>query len=358
MPTPTITIPDVQNVEVLGQKVWAKVNWADDWEEKENVYCTNVQFSASPTIGSATLHYRYGRGKNPDGAFADHAPFTLPNLAYVRIELTVNDIENDTTKEIYWYGVAGRLVDNRGGSDRMNTEDPPEPVPFGTQEITCAAIEWLLDRQAIKTSWQETSATSNAADELFRAIAFNNGGMPNRSDTKTVPDQATTTGGTTSPVFAANAETAANTKYWSTLDIVRYLLAFHSPIDSVSGVPIGFNVGDLVSTPIPNEDKPTIEAEGLTVYGLLTRLIPRQRALGFRFEISDDAFDAGSAAYFSLHCFTFAAATITLPEASEIPANDDVIDLEIAADRHQNVVTYSDAFSKYHRVTARGRRVW
>lgn len=354
MPTPTITIPDVRNVEVLGQVVRAKTAWSDDWEEKPHVHAVDIRFSASPTIGSAVLRYRYGRGRQTGtGTFLDYERFTLPTLAYVQIELTVHDIENDTTKQIFWYGVAGRLVDSRGGADTITTTpgDPPTetPVPFGVQEIHCAALEWLLDRHVVTQSWVRTNDTDLTGKEILRALTFNDGGKPNRSETVIISTDAPGI----IPVFAHGME---EPEFWSTKDIVKYLLSTQTPNDFATTYPVEWAAADGALDNLPAEDRPTLETEGVSTLALLNRLIPRQRGLGFYFTLESDAVDASSPQIL-LNTFTFAQTEITLPDTTTIPANGRQIDLELSGDRSENPVTYQDAFAKYHQIRARGRRV-
>lgn len=351
-----IEIPDVRNVDVLSQSVWAKTEWDADWEEKTNVYAENVTFAASPSIGSAKLRYRYGRGRqNGDAAFAFYDEFTLPNLAYVQIRLVVNDIENDTTKTIYWYGVAGRIVNKRGGADAFTGEgEAKEYKPFGVQEIECVSLEWLLSAHQITHSWYRQSSSAITALESLVAYDFNPNGRPNRSVDDTIDHPDGSTLNQTTAVFAHDTETP---EFWSTLDIVKYLLNYQTPNDYSTTYPMVWRLKSGSDAFLPDGDQPRIECEGHNTLSILKRLIPRQRGIGFFVTLSDDSTSPAQPPKVELNVFSFADATITLPDSSTIDENPDQINLTISGDRTNDVITYEDAFSRYHQILARGRKV-
>ncbi len=83
-------------------------------------------------------------------------------------------------------------------------------------------------------------------------IPFNEGGRPNR--TASVP------AGETSHLFAASNDAA----FWSSRDIVAYLIANHAPKKQSGAVGIPF---DLINGSIlPNWDQPTIDTDRVNVW--------------------------------------------------------------------------------------------
>lgn len=359
---PTITIPGARRLDVLGHRVYAKLKWEDEWELKEHVHATQVQFSCSPSVGSATLHYRFGIGRQPGQSSTSlWHPFTLPNLAYVRIDIDVRDIEADDETTIHWYGVAGRMVTRRDGSDLEYTLDPepdPLPRPSGTQTLYCAGIEWLLDRWPILTTWTQyrPSAVFGQIREVWSGLIFNENLAPNRTeDLFEVPHFADRE----SYVFAYFRLPHPHLtpgEYWSTRDIVEYLLAFAVPYDAGGDYPIEWLLADDDEL-IPADDRPILPTEGRYTLGLLHQLLSRQRGYGFRFEISDHALDAGADAKIRLVPFTFVGTELELPSGAVIKANPLVRSLDISQDRHRSISTAEDAFSKYHRVIVRGNKM-
>lgn len=125
---------------ILGHRVYAKLKWKDPWVLKEHVMCESASWAAAPSMGSASLYYRYGPGVYPGVEPGDWLEkFDLPTLAFVRIDFDVAELPDDqdlaanptiTTRS--WYGVVGTLVEAFSGSDvQVNADDGGG----GTQQV-------------------------------------------------------------------------------------------------------------------------------------------------------------------------------------------------------------------------------
>jgi len=115
----------------------------------------------------------------------------------------------------------------------------------------------------VDTVWKDGAVSVRSGG----AMEFNAGGLPNRS-------AAIITGETY--VFDADADHA---EYWSTRDIIEYLLFYHLPTSTGEVDTIPWELTN--KTVVPNWDTPTIDPEGQTIYSLINELIGPRQLLGW-----------------------------------------------------------------------------
>lgn len=351
---------------ILSHTVYAKLNWTDDWEEKEHVVCENATWACAPSMGSAQLYYRYGPGSFPGVTPGDWLQrFTLPTLAYVRIDFQVYQMtdgqqvgETPTLTNRSWYGIVGTLVDAFLGADVSTTEDDGEGnqvtryILQGKQTLNAVGLEWLLDRQYVMRSWWLSSP-----DETRRGLDFNLiGGQlaKNMSQIKVLgPDGVTMT-----HIFHLRGD-EDNREYWTTYDIVEYLLAHHMGRNQVDSLNQPWRLNDAYSI-LPDWDKPVLQnVHGDRVWSLLNQLIPRQRGLSFYLEVFGDTVQSSADAKIRLVPFSLVAEDVVLPgdQPPRLKANPLQHEIDLTRDRtcRQLVVT-KDAFSEYDQVHCIGAR--
>ena len=326
MAVTTITINGRKRLSVLGNRVYAKLKWEDPWDLKADVHATNVSWSAAPDMPSASLYYRYGpRGGVNWGTALN--PFSLPMLAYVKIEVDMYDPYDLSTKTATWYGVAGRLVDKREGVELNDGDPSPTYYPVGTQTIECVGMEWLLSRSYIDRSWVMVDGIPSLAEH---GHTFNDRGRGNQDATlRTVVIHLAKSWTRQIPVFTSDP---AATKLWSTKTIVQYLLAAAAPRlgSSDTDHPIQFKLRDT-DTVLPTWDAPVVEAHGIAATTILNQLIARQRGMGYRYVVDTDDDDPTSQTVW-LEPFTFTDTAITLPSGNTLPANSRQFAIDILDD--------------------------
>lgn len=385
MPTPVKKFGSYYTGQILGHRVYAKLKWQDPWELKEHVMCESATWSAAPSMGSATLYYRYGPGVFPGVEPGDWlAKFDLPTLAFVRIDFDVARLPDDEEMEANptivtrkWYGVVGTLVEAFSGSDvQLTTDDgsggtQPIYIIQGKQTLNAIGLEWLLDRQYVNRSWYQLDLLGGLVHEARRGWAFNMLG-PEVSENASI-NEVEAPNGTFTKVF--NYETPggflSQFHYWTTKDIVKYLLGWHMGRNQADSVNMPWKLNDLYDL-LRNDqtEQPSLgpDIHGTTVWQLLNQLVARQRGYSFYLTVSGDTLTDSTAAEVQLIPFTLTAEDIQLPfdmveagsnevEPATIKANPHQYAIDLTNDRTAGpIVLTKDAFSEYDQVEVYGAR--
>jgi hypothetical protein len=360
MPTKTIDLYSANKARpVLAHKVYAKLNWGDAWEEKTGVFCTNATWACAPNFPEATLHYRYGLGRlNENSATTLWNEIDLPTLAYVKIVFRARKLDVDETEEdMIWVGVAGRLVDEvfgRGDTPGSPAPTGPldivqQPVDAGIQNINCVGLEWILQQHTIHDSWMDgwTSAT-HLVDRLKRVTTALVFGI-NKTTTKVVMPLAT------QPdvyVFNNGNRSLAQSTTWTIADALNHLLTFQVPrvSNDLADAAAWATVWTLDDTAgvIPADEATGLNVDGETMWSVVSRLVPRQRARGWYVGLNS------TEDVIQIKTFSYLATALTLPDATTIPANLNKYDLAVNQDYGSSLSVSTDAFAKFDRVVARG----
>lgn len=240
--------------------VFARRNWADEWEWLPFVSCAMATEAAGPTVTKATLQYDYGVICRPEyGSFQPFYPYDLDG-AYVLV--VVYDWWGWAT---LWTGVADVCTYDMDGTFE---------VPQGRQTWQCFGMEHVLDRGYILGGFTDGVFADGGYTE--RPMTFNQrsrgGGeiIGNR-----VPDGF---------AFTESGDT------WSHLDILKYLWAVINAFDSEGNptAPIYFDFtgeGLDILAQIVEE----VQLEGLSYWQCLDKIIDRKRGIGFRLIADHDA---------------------------------------------------------------------
>lgn len=332
------TLPPPLNSLVAGNHtVSTRFRWTLPWTVATNMHCEEAVWCAAPSLPTATLRWHYGMicpfGKQTFQEILKKAGY---ERLFVKIDFNlrqtvVSGVPTWETKT--WYGTIEVNDDRHDGT--ITEPATFNDVATGEQLLTCYGMEHLLDREYPAKSWidQDDAGTIVAIE---RACTFNRDGKPNRS--------ANATGGT---FHFSNI--AATSTFWSTRDIVEYLLRYHSPTDAFGANNVPFQLSPIGLAAVANWDQPVVHPEGRSVYSLLTSLLARQRLIGFHFETPDPL------TYLQPWTFTGTAIN-TKPGGAPIPANNNKLTLVFDKDQSADAVVKVSTVEQYDQLIIRGAR--
>lgn len=352
----TVTFKRANTETLLPQRTYIRQRWDDDWVELENAHCGQATWGTGNNVGSAQIRLpSYGFGRRVDDEQTQlHEVAKQSDISqfFVRVswpadyDQAVPDADPPVTAESYpldWYGVV----------DIKNTI-PQGAVPFfeegfgggwgwdelaaqGHQVAICYGLEAMLQNVRLTTA-QQVSRLSRFGEPLYRLPAFNPRGRPNRSLNLTGDAY----------VFADRIERA---EYWSSADIVRYVLAYHAPTDWW-GDPLPWFIDDsYFSNLLPLFDRPEFNAYGKSAAWVLNRVMPRGRLFGWTVRVN--RFDVANK--IEVKPFTFASNWVFLPDGDVIPPGVEHC-LDISDDPSAQVSVLEDHMHTCHQVRARGAR--
>ena len=265
-------------IEDVGQcRVWTRDRWRDEWALVEHIAAEEVTWCCAPSLPVATLRWDYGRIlRAGSGEFATVKKLDWKFPKYVKIEAQCvftpgqDPGDDGTWSTRTWYGVAQLATDATDGAVIDDSGDEPTTVATGTQTILAYGLEILLDRERINFTAFQDADGEQTCDGL--RPTFNDRGVKNRSPLESPTGDAYT--------FYYRAEIG---EYWSTKEIVRYLLKYATPREADETRAITFRVRDDVY--LPDWDKPEIDTEEATTLNLLRRLLNRERLLCWWLEV-------------------------------------------------------------------------
>lgn len=242
--------PRITNVG--GHTVYAKSSWAGTWNEVPNLTCVECSWVAAPNFNSALLEWETGYVILP----GDTSP-TLFGTWTGRGQFIKIVWECDDGDTLTWVG----FVD----SSSWPTE------AFGRQQLVCYGLERSLALSPISSSaWIDTVPSPAVVRRSGMPYAFNVGPDGYRSE-------SVVSGG--SHVFAPLQDPQATTHFWSTRQIVKYLLTHCLPTNNFGVAAIPWELDQ--DTQLPDWDFPTVETRNRTVWDILNELIAPTNQLGF-----------------------------------------------------------------------------
>jgi len=227
------------------QRVYIKQRWADEWVLQPNLWCEEASWSLLPAMPTASFSLRYGKVlPHGQSTWTTQAKLAIGGW-YIRVEFDCAD------GTISWIGFIDQLADEQGGI--------AGGIATGVQRFVAMSMAQILAYEFMtRSKWHDEPNTTLRWSGS--AIAFNQGGKPNRTD-------ADDPEGADSHVFCPTApknwsgDTPWTTaKFWSSRDIAAYLIAYAMPVDSSDATLIPFRIDNLTS--IPDWDRPVIETEG------------------------------------------------------------------------------------------------
>lgn len=309
----------------------------------------NTKFNASPGVNSATLTHNYGEIMLPiEKAFlAGGGDGFQTYLTYDAIGWFVrvvqdngeDDLGQPQTRE--WKGIITQESRQPAATDFDAGIAGRPVVPSGRQTFIALGLEVLLDRVTISQSVVKI----DGVDEVV------NRGLPFNQDDNGKPqkNKSTTPGSLGAPVFT-NDLSASEGEFWSTEDILKYLLQYQVVKDSAGNNDITWNLSGQ-SNGLAGVF-PQITTQGRTTKAVIDQLVDRRRLFFYAVEPQEDN-------TVNLRIGTFAKEQIILPGGAIIPANDDQVSLNdqlTTSPTMQRVVTTETDTHRYERVIARGER--
>ena len=310
------------------QRVYFRTNWADDWTLVDYVHCSEVVWSTSPTMPTASLIWDYGSIKRDDKfSLETVAKFAQAQRAFVKIEF---DTEGGTVRE--WCGTYEIDEDTHEGAFERDGND----IASGRSVLTCYGFDKMLSDFVVDTTVYKDQNDGEIKTAGY-AHAFNSRGKPNRTAQREGPNDVY--------IFEPCEE---NAEFWSSRDIAEYLLAYHTPKDNLDNVVIPFVP---VNNVLPDWDKPEIRPHGRTTYELLNKVADARRL--FIWYLSCNTDDE-----IEWFCDTMVAAEveIDLPGAENIPANTQLTDIYASHDTLTSVGVNESSLEVYDQIVMRGRR--
>lgn len=318
---PTVTFSDLMS-QTGPAVVQSRVRWADAWSTV-NLIPTRIGFALLPEPSQAELEWDYGR------VFAEpHTALTTQTKQtwlgrYVKIELPTAD------GTILWIGFVDEVHDTRHGIN------PAGPTAYGLQRLVASDMAQALRNELILDAYW-TNDPFTAVRKLESPIAFNAGGIPNRSPTKL-------TSGTFASVNSSYVfcDSPADAEFWRSKDMIEYLLAWHSPRKPNGTIGIPFSCDNL--SVIPDSEVREITTEGARVMDLIEEILDRRVALTSSIRYNSGA----NANVLHLHSTTDVS-------VQGVPANTDLVDLVVWSDPATNLSSSQVASNLIHQVIARG----
>lgn len=299
------------------QRIYAKSRWENAWQLVDFLWCDWATIAAAPQVSAAQLSWRYGYGMQPGSpAFGAYSKKSLLNQ-YVKIE--IDGVPTTAVPEpdpIRWYGIVMQDADAPDGSLSIGTTI----VPTGRQVFQCMGLEVLLDRKVLDKSIVESLAQGDPIT-VARAITFN--GLDNSDDGG---NRSTKKGSTGSYVFAAEAKTA---ELWSTADIVRYLLDWHSPTDRFGNKKLPFQLDSQGGSIITDAEHPRVPQESRSLKQVLDSLLDRRRLISYVIEV--DGNEDGTDEPIIIRPFRFNDQDIEVDDSTTLPANTSVRTLDVSS---------------------------
>lgn len=293
--TPTPSFP----TEVRLRQFWNE----GDWVLYPRMHCNSFSFATLPNIGDAVISQRYGTQVLP-GSTLYHPPTEF--IVTYLVKITYAPGQGDPY-ERDWYGVIAA----------ESTKDQ-------RQMWQCFDLLYFWDRSPIVYSWVVHEATELVAGQ---GITFNDDGKPNRSPTEH------TFNGETSYVFERTDNTV---DYWSTRQIVRYLIRHHYPFETQLATKLPWSISDTELGQLPDDDRPVVKQHGRSPLEILKELVNEYRLTSLNIEVSVTEDD-----------IAFKIPTFTDIPAGSVGANPNVIELDIAS---ANVPAYTRTANDLHRV--------
>lgn len=292
-----VTIPAVVTASAPAHEVYVRQRWADDWVLEPYLFALSAKQSAMPDISEAHLEWRYGEiVQHDDRAFRSYSLRDWLGW-YVRIVIAPG-----TADQVTWIGVIQEQEDARLGK-RINAAGGT--VPTGLQHVVAFGLEVFLRRAFIRTSIVAEGAGTKTVNE---AIPFNEpnprANQGNRSANRG-PDGV--------HVFTEDLDNAA---WWSTRDIVEYLLFYYAPRDAEGFDRFTWQVAFSFPA-LPTWDRPHKDVQGMTLDQVLLDLIDRGRLMAWMVDV--DATPAGAPVLITM--LSFADQLLSLPSGATIAAN-------------------------------------
>ena len=332
--------------------VYTKDRWQGDWVERSYLYADLVRWGSGPARSEATLEWRYGIGM-PAGtsAMTTYTPYDLLGH-YVRIDIQQEVVdpadpdEGPTEEELAaamlrWYGVITENADRREGATLVSDVR----VRSGRQVLVAEGIDLLLERAFCVSSW--VRVPGGGEKEIKRGLTFND---PNTYDDTGNRSNSTlpVNGSAETHIFASDLDDA---RWWSTRDILEYILALLAPKNARFTF-THYRLSTNAKAILPTWDRPVLPSQGRDLRSMVNELCDRRRNLNWRLVVEHE----NPNPYIELDVWPFNADAVTLPSGEVAPANKNpkTLDLDRAVD--VQVMLRETDHERVDQVVVRGAR--
>ena len=313
--------------------VSTRQHWDDAWTRQQYLYANRVGCGSGPVLSRAELQWEYGQQK-PAGVVAfSHYDRKALQGHYVKIEIDQEPGEPKLT----WYGVITDDARRRAGTPF----DAGWRQEQGTQILTAEGLELHLERTFVDSAYVYHG--SGLSTEIGRGLTFND---PNTfADTGNRSLAASMGEAFPSYTFAKDLYGAT---WWSTREIIAYLLAFHPPRDIDGAAVVQWQLSESAQQVLPDWDRPVVRTQGRSVRSIINELCDRRRLFSWRVIVVDG--------YPQLDVFAFNGDALVLPSGNvQMPnQNQTTIDFDLAVD--VQALLRDSARQKVEQVIVRGAR--
>jgi len=320
---------------VGAQRVYTRAAWDGAWTLQSHLHCLEAAWSCSPSMPTATLAYDYGWIKRENAVqFRKFAKLSGLRRGYVKVEMDVDQNAAGSWRTSRWVGVIELEIDDMLGAIVSASSRPQVHDICGHQTFVAYGLERLLAETRYLTTHFATVAGAEATTAA--RVAFNSRGRRNRTRADF--------GGV--KLFDSSR---AGAEKWSTRDIVKHLLARHSPRNAAGAVSVPFSLA-ADGPDLPDWDSPEVSTDEATTYSLLSRLIDRRRLFLWWAEYDSTANDVK----IRLATMTPQAVPLGFPGSSPIPANSQQVDVVSDDDQLTSSVVRDSDVQRYDVVVCRG----
>lgn len=339
-----LTVPDELLSDVQASRVYLRETWDADWEEVDFLDALSFGWEANPSVSTANLRWDYGavmqRGANEYAVVEK-----LDRLNHwIKIEV---DRPQEGYTPLKWYGHVEEDARNLEGKE-VTMPGGGDPLESGEQPLLAYGLESVLDRQKItRCTWMDESGIER---ELGHAIAFNR-----EDQVDAQGNRSTAKGSRGTYVFSGNLYSDA--AKWSTLDILRYLCAYHGPKNDLGNDAIEIKLHPVAELLVPDWDEPVIEWHGRTLKEVFDELLDRRRGFGYTVSIEEEGGELGDDAIL-ITPFTFFDESIDLPSGDTLQPNILQFTVDFQTSTEPETATLRKAASQhYEQVVAIGDRI-
>lgn len=306
-------------------KVYHRARWHEDWAEVKYLYADQIHAGNGRDPSQATLSWRFGMGlQNDAGEFGQYQKLDLTNH-YVKIEVE----QEEGNRPIKWYGVVVEQAEDRKGA---LLGEGGGRILTGENGFVANGLEMLLDQTVLTRSHVLKKASGAPGDEdkvyvLKRALTFNKpnhfADHGNRTSAKG-PDGVYLFSEDLGSDTSLGGSPQQQSEFWTTKDIVEYLLHYESPRAIDDTTYITWELGDDAEHVLPDWDRPQIEAEGRTIFTILNQLCDPRRMLGWACTVNEEDEEETV----QIQVFSFNKDIIVLPSGALQLENMQTIELD------------------------------
>lgn len=317
--------------------VWTKEHWGDEWTLQPYLYCDRLNWASNSVRPEARLQWRYGMAMPAGTAgFSEYAPKDL--LSHY-LNVTIPQTDGD---DLQWYGI---ITDD--GRQRAGGIDPGDArTQSGQQTLAAEGLDLLLMRTIISSSWISTGDTATVR-EIRRGLTFNS---PNAFEDH--GNRCVIAGPNRGYPFAHSMQYA---DWWSSYEIIDYLLKYHPPCDASGLTMIPIELTASASKVLPSWDHPVVRSHGRSLRSIINELCRRDRNLNWTLTV-----DANG--NINLDVETYLPSVQKLPSGavqeanqSQVELSEDGLDIDFAADVQASLRDSDHA--KVEQVVVRGARI-